>query len=171
MVHADRGGPVAVVPGRYVKMIGASDLPLANDPFVQIPSLARLVRFPRDQFPHDMKRGDELLYYAVGGYKKVFAQVRLTGDPQRDVPTGDPERGIPNSEIFRRWPHAATVDLGPHVDYVEYGPDLWDVNPRLMEQIHQGVSHFSISSTDFDQAVRLIHQGKRVQDTRTRPRA
>lgn len=28
------------LPRRYVKMIGASDLPLPNDPFVQIPSLA-----------------------------------------------------------------------------------------------------------------------------------
>jgi hypothetical protein len=85
--------------GRYVKMIGASDLPLDNDPFIQIPSLATRVRFPRDQFPRDMKKGDELLYYAVGGYKKLFAQVRLTGDPEHDVPTGDPERGIPNEDL------------------------------------------------------------------------
>jgi hypothetical protein len=159
------------VPGRYVKMIGASDLPLHNDPFVQIPSLARLVRFPRDQFPHDMKKGDELLYYAVGGYKKVFAQVRLTGDPERDVPTGDPERGIPSGEIFRRWPHAAAVDLGPHVDYVEFGPYLSDVNPRLMDEIHQGVSHFPISSSDFDKAVQMINKGKLEQAKRTRLRS
>ncbi len=126
------------------------------------------MRFPRDQFPHDMKKGDELLYYAVGGDKKLFAQVRLTGDPERDVPTGDPERGIPNSEVFRRWPHAATVDLGPHVDYVEFGPDLWDINPRLMEEIHQGVSHFPIGSSDFDKAVRLINRGKLEQARRSR---
>lgn len=150
-------------------MIGASDLPLHNDPFVQIPSLARLMRFPRDQFPRDMEKGDELLYYAVGGYKKLFAQVRLTGDPQRDVPTGDPERGIPSGEIFRRLPHAATVDLRPHGDYVEFGPDLSDVNPRLMDEIHQGVSHFPISSSDFDKAVRLINKSKLVQAKRTRP--
>jgi hypothetical protein len=151
------------MPGYYVKMIGASDLPLANDPFVQIPSLAYLVRFPRDQFPRDMKKGDELLYYAVGGYKKLFAQVRLTDDPKRDVPTGAPERGIPNAEIVRRWPHAAPVERGPHVDYVEFGPDLWDINPRLMDEIHQGVSHFAITSTDFDKGVRLINKGKQAQ--------
>jgi hypothetical protein len=149
-------------------MIGASDLPLPNDPFVEIPSLARLVRFPRDQFPRNIKRGDELLYYAVGGYKKLFAQARLTGDPERDVPVGDPERGVPNSEIFRRWPHAATVQLGPHVDYVEFGPDLWDVNPRLMDEIHQGVSHFDVSRADFDKAVRLINMGKLAQSKRLR---
>lgn len=144
---------------RYVKMIGASDLPLPNDPFIKIPSLARLVRFPRDQYPRDMKKGDELLSYAVGGYKKLFAQVRLTGAPVRDVPTSD-------SEVFRRWPHAATVDLGPHVDYVEFGPDLWDINPRLMDEIHQGVSHFPISSADFERAVRLINKGKLAQASR-----
>lgn len=157
------------MPSRYVKMIGASDLPLANDPFVQIPSLARLVRFPRDQFPRDMKKGDELLYYAVGGYKKLFAQVRLTADPVRDVPTGEPERGLPSGEIFRRWPHAATVDLGPHVDYVEFGPDLWEVNPRLMDEIHQGVSHFPISAADFEKAVRLINKGKLAQAKAPKP--
>jgi hypothetical protein len=54
----------------YVKMIGASDLPLSNTPFVDIPSLERLVCFPRDQFPTEISKGDELLYYAVGGYKK-----------------------------------------------------------------------------------------------------
>jgi hypothetical protein len=151
------------VPGRYVKLIGASDLPLANDPFVQIPSLARSVRFPKDQFPSAVKKGDEFLYYAVGGYKKLFAQVRLTGDPQRDVPLGEPERGVPNAEIFRRWPHAAPVELGPHVDYVEFGPDLWEVNPRLMDEIHRGASLFSISPSDFEKAVRLINKGKLTQ--------
>jgi hypothetical protein len=149
-------------------MVGASDLPLPNDPFIQIPSLARLVRFPRDQFPSEMKKGDELLYYAVGGYKKLFAQVRLAGDPKRDVPISEPERGVPKREIFRRWPHAAPVDLGPHVDYVEFGPDLWDINPRLMDEIHQGVSHFPISAADLAKAVRLINTGKLEQTKRAR---
>jgi hypothetical protein len=92
--------------------------------------------------------------------------VRLTEDPKRDVPTGDPERGIPNSEIFRRWPHAAPVDLGPHVDYVESDPTSGNVNPRLMDEIHQGVSHFPISQSDFDTAVRLINSGKLEQAKR-----
>jgi len=144
------------MPGRYIKMIGASDLPLANDPFIKDPSLKRFVRFPRDQFPRDIKKGDELLYYAVGGYKKLFAQARLVEDPRRDVPTS-------NSEVYRRWPHGATIELGPHLDYVEFGPDLWDINPRLTDEIHQGVSHFPISQTDFDLGVRLIQKAKLVQ--------
>jgi hypothetical protein len=147
------------MPGRYVKMIGASDLPLPNDPFIQIPGLKTLVRFPRDQFPREMETGDELLYYAVGGYKKLFAQVRLAEDPRRDVPTSD-------SEVFRRWPHGAAIELGPHLDYVEFGPDLWDVNPRLMDEIHQGVSHFPINQRDFDLGVRLIQRAKLVQASR-----
>lgn len=52
--------------------------------------------------------------------------------------------------------------------YVEYGPDLWDVNPRLMDKIHQGVSHFPISSSDFDRAARLI-KGNMAQGKRARP--
>jgi hypothetical protein len=158
------------MPSYFVKMIGASDLPLANDPFVQIPSLSTLVRFPRDQFPRDIKKGDELLYYAVGGYKKLFAQVRLVGDPEREVPTGAPERGVPSGEIFRRWPHAAAVDRGAYVDCVEFGPDLAEVNPRLTDEIRQGVSHFSISSADFDKAVQLIRKGRLLQDKSLRPK-
>jgi hypothetical protein len=115
-----------------------------------------------------MKKGDELLYYAVGGYKKLFAQVRLTGDPKRDVPISQPERGVPNREIFRRWPHAAPVELGPHVDYVEFGQIFGIFNPRLMDEIHQGVSHFPISAADLAKAVRLINKGKLEQTKRAR---
>jgi hypothetical protein len=140
-------------------MIGASDLPLPNDPFIQIPSLKTLVRFPRDQFPTGMTKGDELLYYAVGGYKKLFAQVRLAEDPRRDVPTSD-------KEVYRRWPHGAEIELGPHLDWVEFGPDLWSVNPRLVDEIHQGVSHFPIGQADFDTAVRLIRQAILVQSSK-----
>lgn len=110
------------MPAYYIKMIGAHDMPLPNDPFIQRPDLKDLVRFPRDQFPKEMSKGDELLYYAVGGYKKIFAHARLAEDPRRDVPT-------PDHEIFRRWPHGAAIELGPHLDYVEFGPDLWDVTP------------------------------------------
>jgi hypothetical protein len=143
------------MPGRYVKMIGASDLPLPNDPFIRIPSLRTLVRFPRDQFPRDMNRGDELVYYAVGGYKKLFAVARLLEDPRRDVPAGDPA-------IFKRWPHAAPVELGPHLEYVEYGPDLADVNPQLIREIRQGISHFPISPSDYATALRLIMKARLV---------
>src|SRR4051794_17123599 len=90
------------VPGRYVKTIGASDLPLPNDPFISDPELLDLVRFPRDQFPRDMHKGDELVYYAVGGYKKIFAIVRLAEDPRRDVPSTSSRTAA--SEIARRWP-------------------------------------------------------------------
>jgi hypothetical protein len=121
----------------WVKLVGASDLPLPNDPFISIPSLRELMRFPRDQFPHEMSRGDELLLYAVGGYKKIFAACLLEEEPRRDVPGADPT-------VYKRWPHAVAIQLGPHIDYVEYGPDLTDINPRLGGEIHQGVSHFMV---------------------------
>jgi hypothetical protein len=140
----------------WVKLVGASDLPLPNDPFIRIPSLRELIRFPRDQFPRDMARGDELLLYAVGGYKKIFAATRLEEDPRRDVPGADPV-------IYKRWPHAAAIQLGPHIDYVENGPDLSEINPRLGAEIRQGVSHFSISSADFQIGVRLILRAKEVE--------
>jgi small-conductance mechanosensitive channel len=38
----------------------------------QLAGLHPWIGFPRDQFPDDMTSGDEMLLYAVGGYKKVF---------------------------------------------------------------------------------------------------
>ncbi len=96
----------------WVKLVGASDLPLPNHPFVQIPSLCEEIRFPRDHFPRDMSIGDEMLLYAVGGYKKIFAAMRVEEEPQRDVGGTEPW-------IVKRWPHAVRVHLGPHVDLVE----------------------------------------------------
>jgi hypothetical protein len=133
----------------WVKLIGASDLPVPNAAFKEIPSLANLVRFPRDQFPEDIRRGDGLLYYAVGGYKKLFAAVHLTEDPRRDVPGAEPA-------IYKRYPHAAGVKLGPHLDFVEFGPDLAAVDRKLPREIRQGVSHFPISAQQFETGVRLI---------------
>lgn len=134
---------------QWVKLIGASDLPVPNAAFAEVPSLANLVRFPRDQFPDDISRGDGLLYYAVGGYKKLFAAVHLTEDPRRGVPGAEPA-------IFKRYPHAAAVKLGPHVDYVEFGPDLAAVDPKLQREIRQGVSHIPLSHEQFEAGVRLI---------------
>jgi hypothetical protein len=136
--------------------LGASDLPLPNDPFISIPSLKETMRFPRDQFPSDMSRGDELLLYAVGGYKKIFATCRLEAEPQRDVPGADPH-------VFKRWPHAVSIRLGPHLDYVEYGPDLVDINSRLGSEIRQGVSHFTVSADDYRSGVRLILKAKEAE--------
>jgi hypothetical protein len=96
-----------------------------------------------------MKKGDGLLYYAVGGYKKIFAAVHLTEDPRRGVLGAEPP-------VFKRWPHGASVKLGPHVEYVEFGPDLAAIEPALQREIHQGVSHFLISYRQFEEGVRLI---------------
>jgi hypothetical protein len=143
----------------WVKLIGASDLPLPNDPFVRDPSLYEWVRFPRDQFPREINKGDELVYYAVGGYKKLFAIARLTAEPQRDVPAR-------HATIFKRWPHAARVEIGPHLQYVEFGPDLGAVDPRLMDEIHQGVSHFRITPEQYANAVRLILRARGAEKAR-----
>jgi len=148
----------------WVKLVGASDFPLPNDPFISIPSLAELIRFPRDQFPRELGRGDEMLLYAVGGYKKVFAAVMLEADPRRDVPGAD-------AAVLRRWPHAVAVRLGPHVDYVEYGPDLNEIRQGLQSEIGQGVSHFGISATDYQNGLRLLARARDTQErSRRRPR-
>lgn len=107
------------------------------------------VRFPRDQFPEELKKGDGVLYYAVGGLKKIFAAAHLTEAPRREVP------GV-SAAIFKRYSHAAAVKLGPHVDYVEFGPALAAIDVRLQREIHQGVSHFPISNDQFESGVRLI---------------
>jgi hypothetical protein len=98
-----------------------------------------------------MARGDEMLLYAVGGYKKIFASARTTADPERDVPGA-------SATVFKRWPHAVQIELGPHINYVEYGPELTDIRPDIAGEIRQGVSHFPISASDYQVGVRLIRK-------------
>ena len=140
----------------WVKLVGASDFPLPNDPFIAIPSLKEQIRFPRDQFPREIIRGDEMLLYAVGGYKKIFAAVMLEEDPRRDVPGAD-------AVVFRRWPHAVAVRLGPHIDFVEFGPDLNDIKAGLQSEVRQGVSHFPISAADYQAALRMLATAREAQ--------
>lgn len=144
-----------------MKLVGSSDLPLPNDPFIAIPSLRETIRFPRDQFPRDMARGDEMLLYAVGGYKKIFASARATADPARDVPGA-------SATVLKRWPHAVQIELGPHINYVEYGPDLTDISRRLASEIRQGVSHFPISPSEYQLGVRLIRKAMDVERRKRR---
>jgi SAM-dependent methyltransferase len=69
----------------YVKLLGAGDMPLGKTPFRDREDLLTRVRFPKDQFPRATRRGDELVYYAVGGYKRLFAVARgssMTGPSQ-----------------------------------------------------------------------------------------
>jgi hypothetical protein len=145
----------------YVKMIGASDLPLTNTPFQDIPSLLRRVRFPRDQFPPYMTPGDELVYYAVGGYKGLFAIAELTGKPKRDVPIDDPV-------VMKRWPHAADVTIRIRLDRVTSGPQLAEVSPGLQRNVTQGTSHFEIGRTEFDRAYELLRKATAAEELENR---
>jgi hypothetical protein len=103
-----------------------------------------------------MARGDEMLLYAVGGYKKIFASARTMADPERDVLGA-------SAAVFKRWPHAVQIELGPHINHVEYGPDLTDIRPGLGGEIRQGVSHFPISPSDYEAGVRLIRKAAEVE--------
>ena len=87
----------------WLKMIGASDWPLGQFPLKDRSEIRTAVRFPRDRFPGRLiNPGDLLVYYAVGGWKRVFAIVEMAGAVKRDVPSGDPR-------VNKRWPHAAPV--------------------------------------------------------------
>jgi hypothetical protein len=139
----------------WLKMIGASDWPLHDYPFRDRPSLKTEVRFPRDQFPGRLiSKGDSLVYYAVGGWKRVFAIVELTEDPQRDVRSGD-------AQVDKRWPHAATVLLSPYwVEPLTRAPLLSDVSQSLQSEIHQGVSHIPMGAPKFERAKEAIRRAR-----------
>ncbi|MDQ3822178.1 MAG: hypothetical protein M3321_02925 [Actinomycetota bacterium] len=145
----------------YVKMIGASDLPLPNTPFQDIPSLLRRIRFPREQFPSYMTPGDELVYYAVGGYKGLFAIAELTSKPERDVPIDDPV-------VRKRWPHAADVTIRMRLDRVTSGPQLAEVSPALQQNVTQGTSHFEIGRPEFERAYELLRKAKAAEELENR---
>ena len=137
----------------WLKMIGASDWPLGDYPFEDRPSLKSEVRFPSSQFPGRLiGKGDSLVYYAVGGWKRVFAIVQLTGEPKRGVPSGDPV-------IDKRWPHAADVLLTPYyVEPLSRAPLLTDISRSLQSQIQQGVSHLPMGAPEFERAREAIRR-------------
>ena len=136
-------------------MIGASDFHLSERPFDQRPSLKSEVRFPRDQFPGNrILVGDWLVYYAVGGWKRVFAIVKVIDEPKRDVLSGD-------SEIDRRWPHAAEVLLAPeHVTDLNHAPVLASISSSLQRQIRQGVSYLEMGEPEFQRAKESLRRAR-----------
>ena len=143
----------------HVKMLGASDMPMANHPWSER-EINQEVRFPPKPKPVHISKGDELLYYAVGGYKRVFASARVEAPPAlNDVHE--------NPVIAKRWPYASPVSLRPEVklEYVSSGPLLADIGPGLQEQVGHGVSDFEIGRPQFEKALDLLRKAK-VEETR-----
>jgi hypothetical protein len=127
----------------WLKMIGASDWGVPQHPWRDIDGLDIRIRFPRDQFPgNQIGPNDTLVLYAVGGWKSVFGIMDVTGTPERDVPGDGPE-------VAKRWPHAVSVARTPHyVSDLANAPPLWDISPRLVREIHQGVSHIPMTAEE-----------------------
>lgn len=144
----------------YVKMLGSSDMPMPNHPWGARNDAEDEVRFPPRPAPAGISPGDELVYYAVGGYKRVFATARVETAPKlSDV--------HPNRVVAKRWPYAAKVSLRPttKLEYVSSGPELTDVAPGLQDQVGHGVSHFEIGRAEFERAVQLLQRAK-AEETR-----
>jgi hypothetical protein len=87
---------------KYLKLIGATDWPLheQDHPFTKYPSFAAEVPFPKIPNLDHLGRGDELMYYAVGGTKRVFGIVSLTESPT-------PKYAGKTGPVDKRWPNAA----------------------------------------------------------------
>src|SRR3954452_647753 len=117
----------------FVKMLGATDMPMPNDAWGSRGDNERDVRFPPKPAPTDVSSGDYLVYYAVGGYKRVFATARVEGPPKLS-------EEHPNPVIAKRWPYAVPVSVRPDtkVKYVSSGPALTDIGPSLQSRVGQG---------------------------------
>ena len=142
----------------YVKLLGSTDMPMANYPWDE-DEMRREVRFPPKPPPADVSPGDELVYYAVGGFKRVFATARVEELPQINNIHSNPT-------VARRWPYAAAVRLRPDtkLTYVTSGPELDDITPGLQQKVGHGVSHFEIGKPEFERAVSLLRQKKMDED-------
>jgi hypothetical protein len=139
----------------YVKLLGSKDMPMPDDWWWGgRDDLDDEVRFPKP-LPKEITPGDELVYYAVGGFKSIFATARV-----KTVPELRPRH--PNPLIAKKWPFASDAELDPSTKlrYVSSGPFLASVSPALQDKIGHGVSHFEIGRPEFDRAVRLLRQAK-----------
>jgi hypothetical protein len=144
----------------FVKLLGAHDRPMPNDAWGQDGVQPDdEVRFPPKPPPTDVAPGDELVYYAVGGYKRLFGTVRVETAPTLVHHN--------NPVVEKRWPYLSKVTVRPDtkVRYVSSGPELEAIGVGLQEQIDQGVSHFEIGRPEFDRAVQLL---RRAQDEEAR---
>ena len=149
----------------FVKMLGSSDMPMSNEPWGRDEEMGKQVRFPAHPAPTDVTRGDELIYYAVGGYKRIFGSSRIEAAPK-------PNPVHSNPVIAKRWPYAAPVSLRPSacLHYVSSGPLLEDVAQGLQSKVRHGVSHFEIGRPEFERAISLLTKAKANEDALRRRR-
>ena len=143
----------------FVKLLGSSDSPMPDEPWDRDPEMHYEVRFPPKPPPTDVTRGDELIYYAVGGTKCIFGASRVEGDPVLNPIHSDPE-------IARRWPYSAPISLRPSacVSRLSAAPLLELVAQGLQTNIGHGVSHFEIGHSEFEKAIRLLVRAKDADD-------
>ncbi len=66
----------------YVKLLGSTDMPMPNHVWDGRQDLRDEVRFPARPAPIEITPGDELVYYAVGGFKRIFATARVESAPE-----------------------------------------------------------------------------------------
>jgi hypothetical protein len=126
---------------------------MADDPWDRDPEMHIEVRFPPRPAPTNVSRGDEFIYYAVGGTKCIFGASRALDPPVLNDRHSNPE-------VARLWPYAAPVELrkGACVPSLSLAPSLASVGPDLQAQIGHGVSHFEIGHEDFARALRLLER-------------
>jgi hypothetical protein len=139
----------------FVKLLGASDWPMPDDPWDRDLEKHTEVRFPAKPLPSDISRGDELIYYAVGGTKCIFGASRVDGVPEINQYHSNPE-------VARRWPYAAPIELRKTacVPRLGFAPLLASVGPGLQQNIGHGVSHFPIGHQEFVKALRLLERAR-----------
>jgi hypothetical protein len=147
----------------FVKLLGATDMPMPNHPWGNRGDVEAEVRFPARPKPTDIAPGDELVYYAVGGYKRIFATARV-----ETLPTLSDLH--PNPIVAKRWPYAVKISLRPStkLEYVSSGPALSDIEPSLQSQIGHGVSHFEIGRAEFERAVRQLERAQKEEARKLR---
>jgi hypothetical protein len=139
--------------GFFLKMIGASDYPLHEDQDVFDTGGAErdVVRFPTRQFPKQWTGDERLIYYAVGGTKKIFAAAQLTGPPVENV-----------AQPGERRPHTAPVKFDPTtvVRDLRFAPELVKLDLDLRDQIAKDVSWIQMTGQQFDAACALLRAAR-----------
>lgn len=137
--------------GCFLKMIGASDYPLREglDIFDTGGAETDIVRFPTRQFPRRWTGNEQLIYYAVGGTKKIFAAARLTRPPVEEP-----------AQPGERWVHWAPVRFDPRtiIRDLRFAPELAEVDISLLDEVGKDVSWIHMSTQQFERACALLRR-------------
>lgn len=124
--------------GFWLKLIGTAELPCPDPYTLEYADFARM--------PRQIRIGDNMVLYAVGGMKRVFAEVEVTSEVRQS--------GV------ERWPYRVSmkylVNLPPHSGVLL--DEITTEKRDLLPVIRRGASYFKLLPEEYALAASKLRE-------------